>query len=195
MHGFERFDIPFNVILWYDRKSVNRGGHSSMAVFNVKNICDSTRTKLKEATAKLELFLNHSSLKQLNVENDPAMDEFYRGYLQDTRNLLVFCEVAYEKLGVCLRRPTFNVEFSEKVLYEVYHTCVNTFFYPKNECYSEDGRYAYTGQDAIRFRKKPTREVRDLTIEMSKIFEQLREDLSYYETDYITQRRMQGEKI
>jgi hypothetical protein len=166
-----------------------------MAVFNVKNICDSTRTKLKEATAKMELFLNQNSLPQLNMENDPAMDEFYRGYLQDTRHLLVFCEVSYEKLGVCLRRPTFNVEFSEKVLYEVYHTCVNTFFYPKNECYSEDGRYAYTGQDAIRFRKKPSREVRDLTIELSKIFEELREDLAYYETDYITQRRMQGEKV
>ncbi|MEW9701627.1 YpuI family protein [Paenibacillus sp. SI8] len=166
-----------------------------MAVFNVKNICDSTRTKLKETTAKMELFLNQHSLNQLNVENDPAMDEFYRGYLQDTRHLLVFCEVAYEKLGVCLRRPTFNVDFSEKVLYEVYHTCVNTFFYPKNECYSEDGRYAYTGQDAIRFRKKPSREVRDLTIELSKVFEELREDLAYYETDYITQRRMQGEKV
>ncbi|CAH1204413.1 hypothetical protein PAECIP111891_02502 [Paenibacillus allorhizoplanae] len=81
------------------------------------------------------------------------------------------------------------------MLYEVYHTCVNTFFYPKNECYSEDGRYAYTGQDAIRFRKKPSREVRDLTIELSKVFEELREDLAYYETDYITQRRMQGEKV
>ncbi|MBP1992833.1 YpuI family protein [Paenibacillus eucommiae] len=166
-----------------------------MAVFKVKNICESAQSKMKEATGKMEVFLNQNSLPLLNVENDPAMEEFYRGYLQDTRHLLVFCEVAYEKLGVCLRRPTFNVDFSEKVLYEVYHTCVNAFFYPKNECYSEDGRYAYTGQDAIRFRKKPIRELRDLTIELSKIFEELREELSYYETDYITQRRMQGEKL
>ncbi|WJH33048.1 YpuI family protein [Paenibacillus aurantius] len=166
-----------------------------MAIYNVKNLCESTRTKLKDAIGKLEQFLNNQSLSQLNSENDQAMDEFYRGYLSDSRHLLVFCEVAYEKLGVSLRRPNFNVEYSEKVLYDVYHNCVNSFFYPKNECYSEDGRYAYTGQDAIRFRKKPTREVRDLTIELSKIFEELREDLSYYETDYITQRRMQGEKV
>jgi hypothetical protein len=46
-----------------------------MAVFNVKNVCDSTRTKLKETTAKMELFLNQHSLSLLNVENDPAMDE------------------------------------------------------------------------------------------------------------------------
>ncbi len=122
------------------------------------------------------------------------MEEFYKGYLSDTRHLLVFSEVAYEKLGVALRRPNFNVEYSEKVLYEVYHSSVNSFFYPKNECYSEDGRYAYTGQDAIRFRKKPVREVRDLTIELSKIFETLREDLSYYETDYITQKKDAGRK-
>lgn len=166
-----------------------------MATYQVKNVCETTRTKLKEAIAKLELFLNNHALTQLNDENDPEMEEFYRGYLTDMRYLLVFCEVVYEKLGVSLRRPTFNDEYAEKVLYDAYHNCVNGFFYPKNECYSEDGRYAYTGQDAIRFRKKPTRIVRDLTIELSKIFEEMREDLAYYETDYITQRRMQGERV
>ncbi|NOU95443.1 DUF3907 family protein [Paenibacillus sp. LMG 31456] len=166
-----------------------------MAVFNVKNVCETTKTKLNEAIVKMEKFLNEHSLLQLNTEVDAAMEDFYKGYLSDTRHLLVFSEVAYEKLGVSLRRPTFNVEYAEKVLYEVYHSCVNNFFYPKNECYSEDGRYAYTGQDAIRFRKKPVREARDLTIELSKIFETLREELAYYETDYITQKRMQGERV
>ncbi|GAB7053740.1 MULTISPECIES: YpuI family protein [Paenibacillus] len=166
-----------------------------MAVFNVKNLCETTRAKLSEAIAKMETFLNERSLQQLNTDKDEAMEEFYKGYLSDIRHLLVFSEVSYEKLGVALRRPNFNVEYAEKVLYEVYHSCVNNFFYPKNECYSEDGRYAYTGQDAIRFRKKPTREVRDLTIELSKIFETLRDELAYYETDYITQKRMQGEKV
>lgn len=166
-----------------------------MATFNVKNVCETTKGKLSEAIAKMETFLNAHSLQQLNTEADAAMEDFYKGFLTDTRHLLVFSEVAYEKLGVSLRRPTFNVEYAEKVLYEVYHSCVNNFFYPKNECYSEDGRYAYTGQDAIRFRKKPTRAVRDLTIELSKIFESLREELAYYETDYITQKRMQGERV
>lgn len=166
-----------------------------MAVHNVKNLCESARTKLKEAMAKMELFLNQHSLQQLNSEDDETMEEFYRGYLSDLRHLLVFSEVNYEKLGISLRRPNFNVDYAERVLYEVYHHCVNGFFYPKNECYSEDGRYAYTGQDAIRFRKKPDRNVRNITIEISKIFEELREDLSYYETDYITERRLQGDKV
>ncbi|MBM7565668.1 hypothetical protein JOC55_002614 [Paenibacillus sacheonensis] len=108
--------------------------------------------------------------------------------------MLVFSEVAYEKLGVALRRPNFDTDFAERALYEVYHQCVNAFFYPKNECYSEDGRYAYTGQDAIRFRKKPVRTGRDIVLSVSKVFEELRDDLSYYESDYMTQRRMQGQK-
>lgn len=166
-----------------------------MTTNQVKSLCDTTRVKLKEAIAKTELFLNQHSLPQLVTENDDALIEFYQGFLSDMRYLLVFSEVSYEKLGISLRRPIFNAEYAEKVLYDVYHNCVNGFFYPKNECYSEDGRYAYTGQDAIRFRKKPTRDVRDITIELSKIFEQLREELAYYETDYITQRRMQGEKV
>jgi hypothetical protein len=166
-----------------------------MAVHNVKNVCETTRTKLKEAIAKTELFLNQHALPALNTEDDSAMEEFYQGFLADMRHLLVFSEVAYEKLGISLRRPNFNVEYAEKVLYDVYHNCVNSFFYPKHECYSEDGRYAYTGQDAIRFRKKPNREARDITLELSKIFEELRDELSYYETDYITQRRMQGERV
>jgi hypothetical protein len=166
-----------------------------MAIFNVKNVCESTRNKLKNAVAKMELFLNTHSLDQLNVEGESETAEFYRGYLSDTRHLIVFSEVSIEKLGVSLRRANFNVEYAEKALYDTYHSCVNCFFYPKNECYSEDGRYAYTGQDAIRFRKKPTREVRDLTIELSKIFEEIREELAYYETDYITQKRMQGERV
>ncbi|WP_010270218.1 YpuI family protein [Paenibacillus senegalensis] len=164
-----------------------------MPKFNVRNLCETTRDKLKDAITEMENFLNAHNLQQLNSEDDPEMEEFYKSYLSDTRHLLVFCEVGYEKIGVSLRRQTFNHEYAEKVLFDVYHNCINNFFYPKNECYSEDGRYAYTGQDAIRFRKKPTRAVRDLTIYLSKIFEELREELSYYETDYVTQRRMQGE--
>jgi hypothetical protein len=163
---------------------------------DVKRISETTKANLKEAVSKMEHFLNHHSLPQLDMsEEDDASEEFYRGFLSDLRHLLVFSEVAYEKLGISLRRPNFSADHAEKVLYEVYHNCVNNFFYPKNECYSEDGRYAYTGQDAIRFRKKPSREVRDITLQLSKIFEELREDLAYYETDYITQRRMQGERV
>jgi hypothetical protein len=165
-----------------------------MSTENVKQLCESTQVQLKFVIEKLEQFLNHHSLAHLCPDNEQEMLEFYKGYLSDLRHLLVFCEVSWEKLGVSLRRPNFNQDYAEKVLYDVYHQCVNLFFYPHYESYSEDGRYAYTGQDAIRFRKPPHRVIRAVTIECSKIFEQLREDLAYYELDYLSQRKLQVQK-
>lgn len=166
-----------------------------MAALDVHQKCVATQILLKESIEHLETFLNQHALPSLVADQTDDMEEFYRGYLHDMRHLLVFSQVGYEKIGICLRRPNFHVEFSEKVLFEIYHSTINAFFYPKFECYSEDGRYAYTGQDAIRFRKKPSRNVRDLTITLSKRFEQLREELAYYETEYANQRRLQGERV
>lgn len=92
-----------------------------------------------------------------------------------------------------MRRATFDESFAQKALYNVYHYGVNNFFYPKNESYSEDGRYAYTGQDAIRFRKNPVRPARDIILEITKTYEDLRDDLIYYENDYLTEKRMQNQ--
>ena len=162
---------------------------------NVKELSESTRDKLKEAIEVLEPFLNHYSLAQLLSEEKNEDEQlFYKGFLADLRHLLVYSEVSYEKLGVLLRRPNFDNDFAERALYEVYHNCVNAFFYPKNECYSEDGRYAYTGQDAIRFRFKPKREARNVIMNITKFYEEMRDSLAYYESDYMTQRRMQAKK-
>ncbi|MEY4480581.1 MAG: hypothetical protein RLZZ267_1259 [Bacillota bacterium] len=168
-----------------------------MAVHDVKEICQSSRVKLKAAIEAMEAFLNVHNLSALlgETKDDAEMTEFYQGFLSDLRHLSVFSEVSYEKLGNLLRRPELKVDHAEKVLYDTYHNAVNAFFYPKHECYSEDGRYAYTGQDAIRFRKKPVRAARDIILQLSKSFEQLREELAFYETDYVTQKRLQGERV
>lgn len=159
---------------------------------NVKALAESSRDKLKAAIDPLETFLNGHALPQLVAEDNT--ESFYAGLLSDLRHLLVFSEVSYEKLGALLRRPNFDEKAAERSLYEVYHYCVNAFFYPKNEGYSEDGRYAYTGQDAIRFRAKPVRAVRDLVLGVSRVYEELREDLAYYESEYLIQCRLQQSK-
>jgi hypothetical protein len=163
-----------------------------MTSAQIKALVESSREKLKAAIGQLEAFLNEYALPQLANPQDDDSVRFYRELLSDLRHLLVFSEVSYEKLGVLLRRPNFDVDQAEKSLYEVYHQCVNAFFYPKNECYSEDGRYAYTGQDAIRFRIKPVRAARDVVLGVSSLYEELRDDLAYYESDYLTHRRMQS---
>ncbi|WP_433946108.1 DUF3907 family protein [Paenibacillus sp. SN-8-1] len=162
---------------------------------NVQQLCESAKEKLLIAIPKLEQFLNENSLTQLAPEQDEESIRFSKGFLTDLRHLLVKSEVVYEKLGVVLRRANFDKEAAEKVLYNVYHECVNSFFYPKNESYSEDGRYAYTGQDAIRFRKKPVRAARDIILDVTKVYEDLRDELTFYESDYLTQRRMQKANV
>ncbi|MEK8215657.1 YpuI family protein [Paenibacillus sp. FSL L8-0463] len=164
-----------------------------MSAANVQKLCETTREKLKSVIGKMELFLNNHALPQLVTEEDEETVAFYQGFLSDLRHLLVFSEMSYEKLGVALRRATFDEAFAQKALYNVYHYGVNNFFYPKNESYSEDGRYAYTGQDAIRFRKKPVRPARDIIMEITKVYEDLRDDLNYYENDYLTEKRMQNQ--
>lgn len=162
---------------------------------NVQQLCQNTWDLLKDAIHRIETFLNHHSLTQLAEDQDEEMLLFYRGFLGDLRQLLVFTEESYEKLGIVLRRNTFDEEAAAKTLYRVYHDCVNRFFYPRNESYSEDGRYAYTGQDAIRFRKKPIRAARDVVMGITGIFEELRDELVYYESQYLTHVRMQMSKV
>jgi hypothetical protein len=168
-------------------------GEQFMPATNIKGLAESSREKLKAAIDPIEQFLNYNALEDLVQADNPDSTSFYSGLLSDLRHLLVFSEVAYEKLGAILRRPNFDNELAERALYDVYHNGVNAFFYPKNECYSEDGRYAYTGQDAIRFRVKPVRSARDVILSVSRIYEELRDDLAYYESDYLTQRRMQSQ--
>lgn len=173
----------------------NERGTTIMPSTNIKQLSESTRDKLKSAIEVLEPFLNNYSLVQLvSEEKKEDEEQFYKGFLADLRHLLVYTEVSYEKLGVILRRPNFDEDFAERALYEVYHNCVNAFFYPKNECYSEDGRYAYTGQDAIRFRFKPKREARNAVMNITTFYEELRDELSYYESDYMTKKRMLSRK-
>ena len=160
----------------------------------VQALCETTKDRLSGAIKRLEQFLNTITLEALMHDHEPDMEEFYQGYLSDLRQLLVFSEVYYEKLGTQLRRRNFNAEQAERVLYDTYHQCVNRFYYPKNECYSEEGRYAYIGQDAIRFRKKPVRAARDIVITCAEIYDGLREELGYYETEYANQRRLQEER-
>ncbi|MGF9907728.1 YpuI family protein [Brevibacillus porteri] len=167
-----------------------------MSATHLKQLCEETYTKLKKVSMEVERFLNQVTLAGLvSASGDPEeFETYYRNYLSDLRHLLVHCENAYERLGVSLRRARFHEEFAEEVLYQVYHTCINNFYYPKGEVYEEDGRLAYTGQDCIIFRKQVVPELQQLTLSLSRVFEPMRNDLQYYETDYIAKKSMQKEK-
>ncbi|WP_134698543.1 DUF3907 family protein [Ammoniphilus sp. YIM 78166] len=167
-----------------------------MPGIQVRELCEESYHRLKKAALDIENFLNSTTLQDL-VNRSGSQEEYglyYKAYLSDLRSLLVHCEKVYENIAVCLRRSEFNKEFAEEALYHLYHTCVNLFYYPKGEVYEEDGRHSYTGRDAIIFRKEVTPELRELTLSLSKTFEYLRDELQYYETDYITMKKMNSQK-
>jgi hypothetical protein len=163
-----------------------------MPEVQLKELCEESYNRLKKAAMEIEKFLNSNTLDDLARKSGDVEEyqPYYRAYLSDLRFLLVHCEKVYEKLWVCLRRSQFNKEFAEEALYSLYHTCVNMFFYPKGEVYEEDGRHSYTGRDAVIFRKEVTPELKQLTLFLSKTFEYLRDELQYYETDYLTMKKM-----
>ncbi|HJV44537.1 MAG TPA: DUF3907 family protein [Bacillota bacterium] len=165
-----------------------------MPEIQLKELCEESYNRLKKVSMDIEKFLNSTTLDGLVKQSGDPEEylPYYRAYLADIRHLLVHCEKVYENISICLRRSQFNKEFAQEVLYQLYHTCVNLFFYPKGEVYEEDGRHSYTGRDAIIFRKEVTPELKELTLSLSKTFEYLRDELQYYETDYITMKKMSG---
>jgi hypothetical protein len=157
-----------------------------MSGTHLKLLCEETYRRLKKVSMELERFLNQVTLSELVKQSgDPEEYEaYYRSYLSDLRHLLVNSENAYEKVGVCLRRARFSEEFAQEVLHNVYHTCINCFYYPKGEVYDENSRMGYTGEDPIVFSKEVTPELRHLTLYLSRTFEQMRNELHYFESDH-----------
>ncbi|PTX55165.1 uncharacterized protein DUF3907 [Melghirimyces profundicolus] len=158
-----------------------------------KELCERTRGHLRDANRLLNDFLDQHNLRTLTSEESERSgnENFLREFLADLRRLAVFCDLGYEKVSLVLRRAKFNEEFAAKVLNEVFRSCVNNFYCPRNEVYEEDGRYSYTNRDAFRFREEPPESLKELTFRLSRIFEKLRDELEYYETDPITRLRMQ----
>lgn len=166
-----------------------------MPTEQTKQLCVFTREKLREAKEKLEHFLNYHSVPQLIADHsqpDEEQIQYYCDYLADLRHLSVSCDINYEKISLVLRRAKFNHDYAEKVLNEVVHSCISYFYYPLHEVYEEDGRYCYTNQDAIKFRQTPAEPLKEITLSLSKIFQDLRDELEYYETDYVTRIRMRN---
>jgi len=150
---------------------------------------------LKNIQNPLEDFLNHYALPQLVSNDQDDQFKYTKDMLSDMRHLLVSVENTLNKLGIIRRSRHFNKDFAEQVLYETVHLCVNKFYYPEHDLYEEDGRNSYTGKDAIKFTFQPHPEMKKTLLHLSKYFEVLREELNYYETDYITKKRLEGKPL
>jgi Protein of unknown function (DUF3907) len=140
---------------------------------------------LKDSNKRIEHFLNETTLSAL-VQGDEDKSSYYQTILSQFRKLLVYSEESLDTCAVLLQGTPFQKSAAERTLYRIYHQCIDEFFSPKNGAWYEDSRSAYTGRNSIKFHKPVPDSVSSVLRGLEAGFQQMREDLEYYETDYRT---------
>ncbi|MRX71055.1 DUF3907 family protein [Bacillus lacus] len=151
----------------------------------VKVQTEQVRDFLKGALSELEHFLNETTITSL-LEETSGEREYFRDLLSNFRRLAVFCEEGREACDVVLNSDPFRKSAAEKVLYKIFHQCIEEFFNPRNDVWFEDSRSAYTGKNSIKFRGTVPQSIIELITNLEGKFQSIREELEYYETDYRT---------
>lgn len=148
--------------------------------------------RLKEACADIESFLNEVTLSGVMKESgaDEKDRPLFQDFLSSMRHLLVYGENGYEKLGICLRRSTFDQRQAKKILCWINNKCVNGFYYPKGDVYAEESRYCFTKADALQFRMPVSPRLKSFMISLLQTFEELRDELEIY--DHEDKQRLQS---
>lgn len=149
---------------------------------------------LKKSVADTNDYLNQQSIGAMLLEEGSKDQEYYKLLLKALRRLEVFCDEAYDAVQIILHSETFRKPAAERTLYGIYHQCIMEFFSPKGDIWYEDSRAAYTGKDAIKYHHEPPQSFRVLIVELEKAFQQMREELAYYETDYHTKMVMKEDQ-
>jgi Protein of unknown function (DUF3907) len=147
-------------------------------IIDVKNF-------LEHTIVEFETFLNKTTLSGLVKEKEGDSD-YYKSILSNIRKLLVFCEEGLDACRVIVKNEPFAKAAAEKTLYRIYHQCIEEFFAPKSDAWFEDSRSAYTGKNSIKFRQNTPDSIRLIFSNLEGTFQEIREELEYYVTDYQT---------
>lgn len=131
-------------------------------------------------------FLNETTVSKLKAEKSEEKEGYYRELLASLRRVTVFCDEGKSSCEVILNSQTFRKAAAEKILYWIYHNCVEEFFNPRVENWFEDSRAAYTGKNAIKFTHPVPDSLKEIIASIEGPFQTIREELEYYETDYQT---------
>jgi hypothetical protein len=156
-----------------------------MANTIVKIQTEQVESFLGNTVQQLTEFLNEVTLTSLAAET-PGDQEYVMLLLSNTRRLTVFCDEGLNACQVILKSEPFRRSAAEKVLYNIYHQCIEEFFSPKNDAWYEDSRSAYTGKNSIQFHDTPPESLKVVIRQLESDFQSIREELEYYETDYRT---------
>lgn len=151
----------------------------------VKSQLVEVKSFLAATVEKLENFLNETTFSKLQQEKS-GDEKYYKGILSSLRKLLVYCEEGLEVCQIILKNEIFNKAAAEKILYKIYHQCIEEYFSPKSDHWYEDSRAAYTGKNSIKFHEEVPDSIRDVLKALESRFQTMREELEFYETDYRT---------
>ena len=146
---------------------------------------------LKSIREKLGDYLNETTLSNMTESGESSRD-YYETILTALRRIFVHCDEGLDHCRVILNGKSFRKAAAERVLYWIYHQCVEEFFNPKNDSWYEDSRAAYTGKNAIKFSEPVPDALIELVRSLEGQFQSMREDLEYYETDYRTKMTQKG---
>ncbi|MBE4910342.1 YpuI family protein [Bacillus luteolus] len=151
----------------------------------VKTQTEQVKEFLKSTVTIVNNYLNETTLPSLQAETD-GDEEYYRTLLSTVRRLSVYCEEGLDACNVVLSTEPFRKGAAEQTLYKIYHQCIEEFFAPKSDIWYEDSRAAYTGKNAITYRKPMPASIQSLIASLEGGFQTTREELEFYETDYRT---------
>lgn len=151
----------------------------------VKSQLEDVASYLGKTVQILEAYLNDTTMNRLMSEKS-GNEDYYRGLLASIRKLCVYCEESLDACKIVLKNEPFNKAAAERVLYRVYHQCIEEYFAPKSDLWFEDSRSAYTGRNCIKFRDEAPNSLKDTIKDLESDMQRMREDLEYYETDYKT---------
>ncbi len=140
---------------------------------------------LGKAVQAIENFLNDTTIKQFKLESEEDR-KYVQTIFSSLRKLAVYCEEGFDSCSIILQTEPFQKAAAEKTLYKIYHQCIDEFFAPKNDAWFENSRSAYTGKNAIKFYREVPETIKQLVKSLEGEFQQIREELEYYETDYRT---------
>lgn len=156
-----------------------------MANMVVKSQIELVEQKLVSVVKELNQYLNHITILSLKEEIQGEESD-YALLLSNLRRLAVFCEEGLDACRVISGTEPFRKAAAERTLYRIYHQCIEEFYNPKHDLWYEDSRSAYTGRNAIKYRKAAPKSIEKLISSMESDFQLMREELQFYETDYVT---------
>ncbi|MDG4656050.1 DUF3907 family protein [Ectobacillus antri] len=152
----------------------------------VENQTKQVELYLREVIDILTEYANNHTIGAIHDEAPQGDIVYYKELLATVRRLLVYCEEGSDACKVVIMSVPFRKQAAERILYKIYHQVIAEFFSPKNDCWFENSRSAYTGKNAIAFPRQAPPSIQLLLKKLEGKFQHLREELDYYETDYQT---------